>query len=170
MLSVVLASFALSAWQPEPFKVEGELDARGNSFSGIYDPVANAFVDTVQVVFASAVTYEGGLVENRFNGYGVLTGEALTDEGEVSVWRFAGTFVNGRLEGQGSYSDHLGSFIGEFSNSLPNGQGVYRSKSGWRYEGEFLAGRMTGTGTLYLADGSFSSGVFDDGLQVAAKG
>jgi len=166
---VALASFALSAWQPQPYLMENELDARGNSFSGLYDPVANAFIDSVQVVFTSGAIYEGGLVENRFSGYGVLKGEEKNDEGDVLVWRFAGTFVDGRLEGQGSYSDHLGSYVGEFVNSLPNGLGVYRSASGWRYEGEFLAGKMTGVGTLYLADGSFFRGQFEDGLQMEAE-
>ena len=167
MLSVALASFALGAWQPrQPYLLEGEQDARGNTFSGLYDPTANAYVDTVQVVFSTNEVYEGGLEDNRFNGYGILKGETTVDD-ETFAWRFEGTFVDGRLEGEGSYLDNLGSYVGMFSNSLPNGQGVYRSNNGWRYEGEFLAGMMTGRGTVFLADGTSASGLFEDGMQVS---
>jgi len=166
-LSVALACIALGVWQPAPQLLKNELDARGNSFSGLYDPSANVFVGSAQVLFATGAVYEGGMEENRFSGHGVLRGQEIDAEGNRHIWRFEGNFVNGRLEGQGSYKDHLGSYEGEFANSLPNGQGVYSSQSGWRYEGEFLAGMMTGKGTLYLADGSSSSGLFEDGLQMS---
>jgi len=149
--------------------LENQLDAHGNSFSGLYDPAANVFVGSARVVFTTAAVFEGGIEENRFNGQGVIKGEALDDEGVSHVWRFEGNFVNGRLEGRGSYIDHLGTYEGEFVNSLPNGQGVYVSNSGWRYEGEFLAGLMTGRGTLYLADDVSSSGQFEDGLQISTN-
>jgi len=169
VISVALACIALGAWQPQPQLLENELDARGNSFSGLFDQSSNVFVGSAQVVFATGAIYEGGMEENRFNGHGVLRGQIKDDEGTVHNWRFEGTFVNGRLEGSGSYRDHLGSYEGEFANSLPNGQGVYRSQSGWRYEGEFLAGMMTGRGTLFLADGSSSGGLFEDGMQMSTN-
>jgi hypothetical protein len=167
VLTVALAGIALAAVQQDPYPVKDQSDARGNSFTGVYDPLADGFVGPVQVVFAAGEVYDGGFAENRFNGYGVFEGESTNDEGELKTWRFEGTFENGRLKGEGSYSDDLGSYEGLFKNSLPDGSGIYRSNSGWRYEGEFLAGRMTGKGTAYLADGSVSKGVFEDGMQVS---
>ncbi len=169
MLTVSLACFALGVWQAPPYEVENEVDAKGNSISGLYNPVTEEFVGSAQVVFAAGGVYDGGFEGNRFNGYGIFNGEDTLEDGTVLGWRFEGTFVEGRMEGEGSYSDSLGSYTGTFSHSLPDGYGVYASNSGWRYEGEFQAGSMTGKGTVTLADGSVSTGWFEDGLQISAE-
>lgn len=167
LVTIFLASFALGLWQVAPQEVKDERDTKGASVSGLYDVASDTYIGDTQVVFTNGIIYNGGFTNHRFNGYGVCRGEGTTEAGEVYSWRYEGTFANGRLEGEGSYSDHLGIYVGGFSGSLPSGQGVYTSHSGWRYEGEFQAGSMTGRGTVFLADGSASSGLFEDGLQVS---
>jgi len=169
LVTVALACVALGVWQPASYEVDGLLDAKGNSFSGVFSPGTDEFIGSVHLVFATSEVYEGGFAGNRFNGSGVLSGVETADDGTTNAWQFEGTFVNGRLEGQGSYTDNMGSYTGTFTNSLPNGQGVYSSNSGWRYEGEFQMGMMTGQGTVYLADGTSASGQFEDGLQVSTS-
>lgn len=167
--TVALACFALGAWQVPPRELRGELDVKGNSISGTFDAASDTYLGPVNIVFASGAVYDGGFEGHRFNGYGVFEGQDVSEEGELLTWRFEGTFVNGKLEGEGSYIDQLGSYRGSFTDSLPDGRGVYTSTSGWIYEGEFEAGTITGRGTVQLADGTISSGLFEDGQQISTE-
>ncbi len=169
LLTVALACFALGVLRLPNSTVTNQPDSNENSFSGTYDPNSDQYIGSVSVVFASNAVYDGGLDGHRFNGHGVFSGQEQTAEGETVYWRFEGDFVEGRLEGEGTYNDHLGNYTGTFRDSLPDGQGVYTSTSGWRYEGEFQAGLMSGQGTVFLADGSSTSGTFEDGLQLSAN-
>lgn len=168
-ITVVLACFALGAVQTPPQELNGEIDAKGNKITGTYDPVDDVFLGKVNIVFPTGAVYNGSFEGYRFNGYGVFEGSDTAEDGTVNPWRFEGNFIEGHLEGEGSYTDSLGNYTGTFRNSLPNGQGVYTSHSGWRYEGEFQAGCMTGLGTVYLVDGTSTSGRFEDGLQVSGQ-
>ena len=170
VLTVALACFALGVWQPfSPYELEEQIDVKGNSTSGLFNPATEDFEGQVHILFANGEVYDGGLEGHRFNGTGtfcgVLSSEDTAVEGQAVPWRFEGTFINGRLEGEGSYSDHLGSYVGNFSNSLPSGYGVYTSLSGWSYDGEFVAGMMTGKGTVVMPNGTTITGTFLDGVQ-----
>jgi hypothetical protein len=169
ILTVVLACFALGALQTPPRQLAAEPDARGNRVTGLYSQTDDRFIGPTQIAFTSGAVYEGDLEGHRFNGHGILRGETVNEAGERMVWRFEGQFVDGHLEGEGSYLDHLGTYAGTFSNSQPQGYGIYSSNSGWRYEGEFKAGAMTGEGTVYTADGNATTGRFEDGLQVSIE-
>lgn len=169
LLTIALAFFALGAIQAPPQELKGEADARDNKITGAYDPTTDSFIGGVKVEFPTGAVYTGDFEGYRFNGYGVFEGEDTNEQGETVTWRYEGTFVNGRLSGQGSYIDALGSYQGMFQNSIPEGKGTYTSVSGWTYEGEFQAGCMTGWGTVTLADGTSTSGQFEDGLQVSGR-
>lgn len=168
-VTVVLACFALGVLHLPPQELEGQMDAKGNSVTGTYDRIDDSFMGAVKVVFPTGAVYYGDFKEYRFNGEGVFEGKSVDETGTTVTWRYEGTFVDGRLEGEGSYSDDLGFYSGSFTNSLPSGQGVYTSHEGWNYTGEFQAGCMTGWGTVTLADGTSLSGRFEDGLQVSDK-
>lgn len=169
VLTVALACFALGAWQPSAQQLVDQPDGKDNKITGLYDAANDTFIDDVHIVFPTNAVYDGGIEGYRFNGYGVYEGFDTGEDGLPLAWYFEGNFVDGRLEGEGSYSSVLGTYEGEFANSLPNGQGEYSSASGWRYEGEFRAGSITGHGTVYLADGTSTTGLFEDGIQISSE-
>jgi hypothetical protein len=51
-----------------------------------------------------------------------------------------GSFVEGRLTGEGTYRDAQGLWEGDFENSLPHGAGRYHSAAGWSRTGDFQQG------------------------------
>ncbi|MCC5898999.1 MAG: MORN motif-containing protein [Phormidium sp. BM_Day4_Bin.17] len=55
------------------------------------------------------------------------------------------------------------SYIGSFSDFLPNGRGVLTLSDGTRYEGEFREGFPNGRGRLIRPDDSRYEGVFENG-------
>lgn len=169
LMTIAIAAFALEAIVLPPYAVQNEVDARGHSFTGTYSPTEDAFIGKVRIVYPDGAEFSGEIKDIRFNGYGVFEASGRSDGGENYRYRFEGNFIEGRLEGEGTYVDNLGRYSGNFERSLPQGQGVYTSVSGWRYEGEFTAGMMTGTGTVYLADGSSASGTFEDGRQISTQ-
>lgn len=69
-----------------------------------------------------------------------------------------GTFVNGALEGQGTFARHTGETSeGIFEMGELNGYGVYNDEVGNSYVGEHLMGLMHGRGTaVYAGRGQYS--------------
>lgn len=92
------------------------------------------------------------------DGRGVLAwGENGLEEG-----RAEGTFVQGRLEGEGRASWADGRrYTGQFRRGLADGRGTFVWPDGQRYEGEWRADARTGTGTLFFPNGSRYIGRFD---------
>ncbi|AJQ93254.1 C13 family peptidase [Gynuella sunshinyii] len=134
--------------------------------------------DTVNT--ADGGTYNGPLVDGRFEGEGVLS--------YPGGRRFEGHFHLGMLSGQGHLILEDGSeYHGEFAHGMPNGQGTWHYKNGtvysgtldngwWvkgqldspggeHYEGEFDQNRYHGYGYLKYADGTIYEGYFNHGLR-----
>ncbi|WP_017659294.1 MORN repeat-containing protein [Baaleninema simplex] len=55
------------------------------------------------------------------------------------------------------------SYIGTYSDYLPNGRGIYTLSDGTRYEGEFVDGALEGQGRLILPSDARYEGVFRNG-------
>ncbi|MGC9502164.1 MORN repeat-containing protein [Baaleninema sp.] len=55
------------------------------------------------------------------------------------------------------------SYIGTYSNYLPNGRGIYTLSDGTRYEGEFVDGTPEGQGRLILPNDARYEGMFRNG-------
>lgn len=101
--------------------------------------------------------YEGGGLEGRMEGWGVLTTAAgdrfegqwhagKLDGHGVALWadgdRYDGNWRAGIAEGQGVqiWSDGR-KYEGEWHNDLPDGHGIVTQKDGKRYEGSFAEGQ-----------------------------
>ncbi|MBF0553355.1 MAG: DnaJ domain-containing protein [Nitrospirae bacterium] len=54
-------------------------------------------------------------------------------------------------------------YLGEFKDGMPNGQGVLSYHSGWKYAGEFRSGMPHGEGTLTYPNGTIYAGQWKDG-------
>jgi hypothetical protein len=76
-----------------------------------------------------------------------------------------GTFVAGKLEGQGiAKSSNGGKYEGEFRGDSPNGKGVGTSADGTVYTGDFVDGLRSGKGVTVFPDGRRYEGEFADNL------
>ena len=84
-------------------------------------------------------SYEGGMVEGRFHGAGVLTTDAKD--------RFEGQWANGRM----------------------TGFGILRRANGERYAGDWKDDKPHGAGELRRPDGSLLAGTFVDGKLIQAS-
>lgn len=156
--AIMLAVFALSIVPPNPIDYSLS-DALGNEFAGTVDALNGDFIDTVTITFKSGAKYSGRLGDEGFNGMGEYIGADAS-------WSISGEFTSGYLFGLGRYRDNLGAYDGQFSHSLPHGQGTYSSNQGWRYEGEFDNGNISGKGTIYMSDGAELHGIFQYGILV----
>lgn len=93
----------------------------------------------VVVQWGDGWRYEGGMVEGRFHGAGVL----VTDTKD----RFEGQWASGRM----------------------NGFGILRRANGERYAGDWKDDKPNGAGELRRADGSLVAGNFVDGKLMPAS-
>lgn len=107
--------------------------------------------------------YVGAFYNNVRHGPGRLL---LTTTGDI----YEGNFVEGRLEGAGKITygsnGRMGdaSYVGEFANGLPHGDGTLSFGDGSWYKGQFIAGKQTGVGTYYSsAEDTLTEGEFEDG-------
>jgi hypothetical protein len=74
-----------------------------------------------------------------------------------------GNFVNGIIEGQGTYYWADGSYYtGAFTNGLKNGQGTFYWSDNTIYVGEWANDQRDGYGELYLANGDIYSGQWNN--------
>jgi len=94
-------------------------------------------------------TYVGTFKYGRENGIGVRSFKFNGYESKLE-----GTWVSGRLEGQGTEKNSDGSsYEGTFENSYKSGQGIQISKDKDKYVGEFQFDRRHGNGTVILSTG-----------------
>ncbi|EFO65029.1 Phosphatidylinositol-4-phosphate 5-kinase, putative [Giardia lamblia P15] len=107
--------------------------------------------------------YVGAFHKNVRHGPGRLL---LTTTGDI----YEGNFVEGHLEGAGKITyggnDSLSaaSYVGEFTNGLPHGNGTISFSDGSWYKGQFIAGKQTGVGTYYNStEDTLTEGEFEDG-------
>jgi hypothetical protein len=86
-------------------------------------------------------TYEGAVLNGRFEGEGRLTYR------DGSFYR--GNWVAGVLQGPGEYLDAAGNrYEGPLVDGKPEGQGILRSAEGWVYTGGFSNGLRDGHGAI----------------------
>ncbi|PRP74427.1 hypothetical protein PROFUN_06556 [Planoprotostelium fungivorum] len=80
-------------------------------------------------------------------------------------FKYTGQFKNGKMHGQGLIEWTGGtSYQGDFDNNLPHGKGVLTSPYGV-YTGEVLDARRWGQGTMKWTDGTFYEGQwYDDAM------
>jgi hypothetical protein len=155
VLMIVLASYALFLIKPPDVSVL-EYDPKGTSYEGVRDVISGDFKGPVAITFADGGRYQGNVAQSGFTGSSTFTGNG--------GWTISGNFVDGYLNGAGSYKDALGSYNGNFARSIPDGKGLYVSVEGWSYSGDFLAGEVTGMGILTFADGTELIGNFENGI------
>jgi len=67
-------------------------------------------------------------------------GSVGTDGGET----YEGRFVNGDLDGNGTYVNDAFDYVGAFKQGRFHGHGVVTCASGRRFEGEFVDGKLIG--------------------------
>ena len=81
---------------------------------------------------------------------------------------YFGMFVNGKKEGQGSYTWADGSrYVGDFKGGRVEGQGIKKYASGDIYSGGWLNNRKHGKGTMfYPKNGRRETGVWQNGKKV----
>ncbi len=69
--------------------------------------------------------------------------------------KYVGEWKDSVLNGQGTFTYSNGTkYVGEFKDGKMNGQGTYTFANGGKYVGEFKDGKMNGQGTYTFADGS----------------
>lgn len=104
-------------------------------------------------------TYVGALRDGWPHGEGRLTRRG----GEV----LEGTWVDGRLHGQGMHLDSDGNrYVGAFVHGVRQGHGRLMLTSGAIYEGPFVDGKRHGTGTTILPGGSSYESVWSRGTEI----
>ena len=111
--------------------------------------------------------YSGEWENGMPNGPGIFT---ITEDGQegIYIWFkddiYQGTFVNGLLEGEGSYTCVDGSkYTGSFRKGLFSGRGIFASADGYRYTGEFEDDTFNGYGIFETNEGLKYEGGFRDG-------
>ncbi len=72
----------------------------------------------------------------------------------------AGLFAINSHAGEVTIKYEGGTYIGEVSNGVPNGQGTYTWSDGTKYVGEYKDGKIHGQGTVTFADGRRYVGQF----------
>ena len=107
-----------------------------------------------------SIEWDGDCVAGRASGRGVIKWIISNAETE----RAEGHFVEGQLEGQGTWrwaSGHR--YEGNFSAGAFNGYGVFTWPNGARYSGEFLDNEQHGAGKHKSPTGARYDGPFRKG-------
>ena len=81
---------------------------------------------------------------------------------------YIGEFKDGIPSGQGTYTyDYGDKYVGEFKYGYANGQGTYTYGTGEKYLGEHRYGRPNGKGITFRSDGTIKeSGIYENGVLV----
>jgi len=101
--------------------------------------------------------YEGGLVDSRRNGRGMLI---LADKSRVEG-EFKDDNLNGRVDYFAASGEH---YSGDVVNNKAQGIGHQVKSNGEEYFGQFQGGKREGTGTLLLPNGDIYKGNFKGDL------
>lgn len=81
------------------------------------------------------ITYDGGVLKNKFNGHGKLT---LKNHDQ-----YVGNFKNGQFSGNGTFTSHEHwTYTGNFDAGVPNGHGTLTTNHRV-YKGTFKKGELT---------------------------
>ena len=109
------------------------------------------------ITWENGSTYEGEIVGMKFNGYGLLN--------HYSGYMVKGSFVDGRINGQGEFTKGRMSYVGNWVNNLPNGSGIEKVDGAYQYEGNFVEGIKHGKGKMKIQhkgkyEGDFKHNMF----------
>lgn len=123
----------------------------------------------------AGAVYEGGIVDRKKHGWGVLKSQGHRYEGEWSndkmhgegVFvhatgvRYEGQWINGKQHGFGTLTFPSGAmYVGGWEDGLRHGKGVMLSVNGGKYDGDFVRGMQHGKGILLWANGNKYEGDF----------
>jgi hypothetical protein len=110
----------------------------------------------VKQTYADGSTYEGGYLNFKKQGKGVL----CFANGE----KFNGLWAEGLKEGSGVYTWADGShYIGNWRSDRMNGEGVHESSNGSKYSGSWSDNLMHGSGSYQYDNGSLYQGEWFQG-------
>ncbi len=131
--------------------------------------------------------YEGYVKDQRPHGYGKI----IYDNSSGKCESYIGDFVEGKMEGFGTYNAeyefykgqwkdhkyhgeghlmyHSGEYIGTFANGYRSGKGTLITHTGDKYTGDFKEGWYNGTGKLWLFNGNICEGKFVNGFFIDGK-
>lgn len=165
MRSLVAAAYLIAAGFGPAAAHAGVWLADPGSACTVWDPLP---------VPDETIGWTGACEDGKASGSGVLT----IFKAGVLVERNEGKFVDGKQTGPGMRHNSSGRYVGNFKDSLFDGQGVYVASSDLRYEGEWKNGNIDGHGKLTLASGlryeghfrantynGFGSMIFPDGAR-----
>ena len=107
------------------------------------------------------VSMDGNWINNAFTK-GTMVEKTLS---EVYFYEttYTGEFLNNQIIGQGVLKSDEGTYTGNFTDGIPNGNGKYVYDDGSIYEGEFHVGMPYGNGKYVYADGRIYEGEMKDG-------
>ena len=77
---------------------------------------------------------------------------------------YEGYMRDGIREGEGTFENLYGKYIGNWANDVPCGKGVRRNSSGDRYEGDYENGKRHGKGVYTWFNGDKFNGQWKDGF------
>ena len=104
--------------------------------------------------------YIGELKDGKPIGYGELHNKNTDEIADI------GLFDGQRLANGTRFYDNGSIYVGEFSDGVYNGQGVYYLADGSMFGGNWISGELTGAAKVYYAStGSTYEGNFKDGYQ-----
>ncbi|WP_161494843.1 PAN domain-containing protein [Bradyrhizobium canariense] len=168
------------AGRPELDRRIGALEERGQwrtKVQSVFNPVTRAlgrqtytvldFNPSRDLEFSWQPNKLSRPIGGRIRGAGrltwVLKNRPSYDPSSVFA-AFRGTFVEGRLEGQGSYAESSGlKYEGQWRHGLMNGAGKLQLPDGSEYVGNFVDGDASGQGRLIDITGELYEGRFAHG-------
>ena len=113
--------------------------------------------------FADGRKYVGELKDNkRWNGTQYDKDEFVTATYSEGVRQVVSSTGSSTSTDMVTIDYEEGTYTGELSNGLPNGQGTWTHPDGSRYVGEFKNGDRHGHGTYSFPDGEKYVGEFKD--------
>lgn len=140
------------------------LPSQGDSFTGACSVYTGELERHTNLPIGSGTMHI--LTENKtFKGNflnGQLEGPGSYKD-ENTGEEFTGNFKKGRVEGQGTH--HMpGEFLyeGQFKAGKYNGHGKFTYEGAGAYEGQFLDGKFEGEGKMYTTEGDYLEGKFKD--------
>ncbi|WP_026522350.1 hypothetical protein [Butyrivibrio sp. VCB2001] len=118
------------------------------------------------------ITYTGKYTGTLEDGNAVGEAKYVVKIDDTSNWVYQGTFVDGKISGEGSVDkypctirigihNNSGVYSGKVTDARPNGEGTFVAEDGWSYTGTFANGTVEGDGKItdYPYDLSYESKV-----------
>ncbi len=106
-------------------------------------------------------------VNNNVNNKttGCISGDCANGYGIATYknGKYVGDWKNSLKDGQGTYTFHSGDkYVGAYKNDKRNGKGTYTWSDGESYNGDWKDDQYDGIGTFYYKDGTTKTGIWKD--------